>query len=119
MIRKPRNVFLNRSQSVQQKYFFYPWFFCVLTLLLAGDTVYRVKAKVEDLGIHYVGWRWEARMVERFMSYEVNGIKGRGVSEFHYHHAGGRQADPTADPSWFAAFVEDTYQQASALKSAN
>ena len=26
MIRKPRNVFLNRSQNVLQKYFFHPWF---------------------------------------------------------------------------------------------
>ncbi|KAK3921904.1 6-phospho-beta-galactosidase [Frankliniella fusca] len=76
----------------------------------AGETVYRVKAHVEDFGVHYVGWRWEARMVERFITYEVNGIRGRGVSEFHYHNKSGRQADTTADPEWFPALLKQTYR---------
>lgn len=72
--------------------------------------MYRVKAHVEDLGVHYVGWRWEARMVERFMSYEVNGVRGRGVSEFHYHNASGRKADTSRDPEWFPALLKETYR---------
>ncbi|XP_034240490.1 uncharacterized protein LOC117644891 [Thrips palmi] len=76
----------------------------------AGETVYRVKAHVEDFGVHYVGWRWEARMVERFMSYEVNGVRGRGVSEFHYHNDSGRKADTSGDPEWFPALLKETYR---------
>lgn len=55
---------------------------------------------MEYEAIHYVGWKWEARMVERFVQYTVNGIPGRGVSEFHYNNKGGR---PVAvnDPYWF------------------
>ena len=37
-----------------------------------------------------MGWEWEARILERFCSYEVDGVPGWGVSEWHYRHHGGR-----------------------------
>ncbi|XP_066995909.2 uncharacterized protein [Anabrus simplex] len=70
----------------------------------AGPTVYTVQVNVEHQAVHYVGWNWEARMVERFVKYEVNGIPGRGVSEFHYHRSEGRPEDYSkTDPQWFQA----------------
>ncbi|XP_024937100.1 uncharacterized protein LOC107264026 isoform X2 [Cephus cinctus] len=54
----------------------------------AGGTVYRVQVDVEYESIHYKGEEREARMVERFVRYHVNGkVKGRGVSEFHYNNS--------------------------------
>ncbi|XP_069689416.1 uncharacterized protein [Periplaneta americana] len=68
----------------------------------AGSTVYTVQVFVEYESTHYVGWKWEARMVERFVRYVVNGIPGRGVSEFHYYNKGGRPTSAAEkDPEWF------------------
>lgn len=56
--------------------------------------MYNVQVNVEYESIHYVGKNWDARMVERFVSYRVNGtIDGRGVSEFHYRHKDGPKLD--------------------------
>ncbi|KDQ88522.1 hypothetical protein L798_06649 [Zootermopsis nevadensis] len=68
----------------------------------AGPTIYTVQVNVEYAAVHYVGWKWEARMVERFVQYTVNGIPGRGVSEFHYYNKGGRPSSVAVnDPYWF------------------
>ncbi|PSN35517.1 hypothetical protein C0J52_18435 [Blattella germanica] len=68
----------------------------------AGPTVYDVQVKEEYQSTHYKGWKWEARLVERFVKYIVNGIPGRGVSEFHYYNKGGRpQYIADKDPDWF------------------
>ncbi|XP_049957988.1 uncharacterized protein LOC126474556 [Schistocerca serialis cubense] len=70
----------------------------------AGSTVYHAQVNVEYLSTHYVGWKWEARMVERFIKCTVNGIPGRGVSEFHYHNSTGRPEKVSKnDPQWFQA----------------
>ena len=37
-----------------------------------------------------MGWEWEARILERFCEYVVDGVPGWGVSEWHYRHHGGR-----------------------------
>ena len=37
-----------------------------------------------------MGWEWEARIIERFCRYEVDGAQGWGVSEWHFRHHGGR-----------------------------
>jgi len=64
--------------------------------------VYNVQVTAEHASTHYKGWKWEARMVERFVRYIVNGIPGQGVSEFHYHNKGGRPPSVAAnDPFWF------------------
>lgn len=48
---------------------------------------YRVKVDVEFEEVHYKGSDKEAKMVERFVRCLVNGVEGRGVSEWHYNHA--------------------------------
>jgi len=46
-----------------------------------------------------MGWEWEARIVERFCRYRVNGVEGWGVSEWHWRHHGGRPEELAAkDP---------------------
>lgn len=66
----------------------------------AGSKRYTIQAQVVDQAEHLVGNNWEARMVERFIDVNVNGIRGYGVSEFHYNNPSGR---PSADndPEWF------------------
>nr|CAD7403027.1 unnamed protein product [Timema cristinae] len=73
----------------------------------AGGTVYTVKAKEINQSIHFKGWKWEARMVERFLTYDVNGVLGKGVSEFHYHSSKGRSKSIARDdPGWFQDVIQ-------------
>ncbi|XP_045450924.1 uncharacterized protein LOC123659795 [Melitaea cinxia] len=68
----------------------------------AGDEVYTIQVLVEYESIHYVSQDWDARMVERFCKFIVNGVPGRGVSEFHYRHKDGRpESVAKNDPEWF------------------
>ncbi|XP_050351741.1 uncharacterized protein LOC126774316 isoform X2 [Nymphalis io] len=68
----------------------------------AGDEVYTIQVLVEYEAIHYVSQEWDARMVERFCKFIVNGVPGRGVSEFHYRHKDGRpESAAKTDPDWF------------------
>ncbi|XP_041987767.1 uncharacterized protein LOC121739387 [Aricia agestis] len=68
----------------------------------AGDEVYTVQVLVEYESIHYVSDEWEARMVERFCKFIVNGVPGRGVNEFHYRHTDGRpESAAKNDPEWY------------------
>ncbi|XP_032520520.2 uncharacterized protein LOC116772433 [Danaus plexippus] len=68
----------------------------------AGDVVYIVQVLVEYESIHFVSQDWDARMVERFCKFVVNGVPGRGVSEFHYRHHGGRPDEVAQnDPEWY------------------
>ncbi|XP_063239942.1 uncharacterized protein LOC134540860 isoform X3 [Bacillus rossius redtenbacheri] len=66
----------------------------------AGGQVYTAQLMEESRAEHYKGWRWEARLVERFLTCRVNGVPGRAVSEFHYRSTDGRPQLPT-DPPWF------------------
>uniref|UniRef100_A0A1B6DMW9 Uncharacterized protein n=1 Tax=Clastoptera arizonana TaxID=38151 RepID=A0A1B6DMW9_9HEMI len=76
----------------------------------AGPKVYEVQVNVEHKAVHYVGWKWEARMVERFVKYRVNGVNGRGISEFHYNCKKGRPVSASkTDPEWFADCVRKYY----------
>ncbi|XP_049874258.1 uncharacterized protein LOC126372504 [Pectinophora gossypiella] len=68
----------------------------------AGDEVYTVQVLVEYEAVHYVSKDWEARMVERFCKFVVNGVPGRGVSEFHYNNKEGRSENyAKSDPTWY------------------
>lgn len=81
-------------------------------MFVAGGRVYTVRVSVLHQSVHYVGWRWEARMVERFVSYSVDGVKGRGVSEWHYHSSSGRPPSASAkDPAWFSEAIEKFYSK--------
>jgi hypothetical protein len=66
------------------------------------DIINLVQVTVEYESVHYVSEEWEARMVERFCKFSVNGARGRGVSEFHYRHRAGRPETAAAsDPEWY------------------
>ncbi|CAH2039289.1 unnamed protein product, partial [Iphiclides podalirius] len=73
------------------------------SLVIAAITVNdHRQVLVEYESVHYVSSEWEARMVERFCAYRVDGVRGRGVSEFHYRHSGGRpEAAARDDPEWY------------------
>jgi len=48
-----------------------------------------------------MGWQWEARVVERFCRYQVNGAQGWGVSEWHWKQHEGRPSELEAsDPDY-------------------
>ncbi len=48
------------------------------------------KVKVLDLVEVRMGWQWEARVVERFCEFTVDGVPGWGISEWHWRAYGGR-----------------------------
>lgn len=66
----------------------------------ADQQRYTIQVQVVDQDEHNVGNNWEARMVERFIEVQVNGIRGYGVSEFHYNNKNGRPR-AVSDPEWF------------------
>lgn len=70
----------------------------------AGERRYTIQVQVVDQDEHFVGNDWEARMVERFIEVTVNGIRGHGVSEFHYRNTTGRAIAPS-DPHWFRSTI--------------
>lgn len=50
----------------------------------ANGVTYDVKVKTAYECEHFKGSDSEARLIERFNTYEVNGIKGQGISEWQY-----------------------------------
>ncbi|KAK3866638.1 hypothetical protein Pcinc_027840 [Petrolisthes cinctipes] len=67
----------------------------------AGGVEHLVEVEVEMSPQHYLGWEWEARMVETFVKYRVDGVAGAGVCEWQYRHKGGRPDHLNAsDPHW-------------------
>lgn len=65
----------------------------------AGGEWYEVAVLVQGRAQVMFGWEWEARVIERFCRYSINGEEGWGVSEWEYRHMGGRpdkysQTDP-------------------------
>lgn len=58
-----------------------------------------LQVKVLDTVEVFIGWEWEARILERFCEYVIDGVPGWGVSEWHYRHYGGRPQEFTSfDP---------------------
>lgn len=53
----------------------------------ANGEKYEASVEVEYEAVHFVGNNREARMVERFIKCTVNGVTGRGISEWHYNNA--------------------------------
>nr|CAI5821775.1 unnamed protein product [Callosobruchus analis] len=52
----------------------------------ANQKVYEIQVKYRYQSVHYKGRSKEARMNERFLKCIVNGIPGRGISEWHYNN---------------------------------
>jgi len=57
----------------------------------AGDKWYHVHVDVQRKGEAMFGLEWEARVVERFCRYTINGVDGWGVSEWEYRHKEGNK----------------------------
>ena len=51
--------------------------------------------KVLDTVEVFIGWEWEARILERFCEYVIDGVPGWGVSEWHYRNHKGRPSQYT------------------------
>lgn len=67
----------------------------------AGGVDRVVEVLVEESPEHFLGWDWEARMVETWVKYRVNGSPGKGICEWNYQHLGGRpKALNDGDPEW-------------------
>lgn len=57
---------------------------------VAGDHIYECKVKYDLTASHFVGNNVEVKMYERFLSCEVNGVKGKGISEWNYSNTSGK-----------------------------
>lgn len=55
---------------------------------MANGNTYDVDLVTEHEAVHYKGVDDEAKLVERFLRVQVNGIKGRAISEWHYNNVG-------------------------------
>jgi hypothetical protein len=65
-----------------------------------GHTYY-VQVKVLETQELYIGWEWEARIVERRCKFTVDGIEGYGISECMYRNVTGRPEEyKKTDPEW-------------------
>ncbi|XP_068238001.1 uncharacterized protein [Palaemon carinicauda] len=68
---------------------------------IAGGQEYVVEVCIIESPQFYIGWEWEARLVEQFATFKLNGKKGWGVTEWHYRHTGGRpHVYTSSDPAW-------------------
>ncbi|XP_018008200.2 uncharacterized protein LOC108665910 [Hyalella azteca] len=53
--------------------------------------------------VFFMGWQWEARIVEKFVRVKLDGVPGWGVVEFQYNQGPGDHRPPTlagGDPTW-------------------
>ncbi|XP_050301318.1 uncharacterized protein LOC126739604 [Anthonomus grandis grandis] len=57
---------------------------------VAGNHTYECKVKYDFTAAHFVGNNTEVKMYERFLTCEVNGIKGKGISEWNYSNTSGK-----------------------------
>lgn len=55
---------------------------------ICNNKNYDCKIKYVYDSVHYKGSDIEAKLYERFFTCEVNGRKGKGVSEWHYNNVG-------------------------------
>ncbi|CAG9770423.1 unnamed protein product [Ceutorhynchus assimilis] len=57
---------------------------------VAADHIYECKVKYDSTVAHFVGENTLVKMYERFLTCEVNGIKGKGISEWNYSNTNGK-----------------------------
>lgn len=64
-----------------------------------GGEKYHVQVDITESAEFFMGWEWEARIVEQLARFTVNGIPGWGAAEWEYRHLGGRpSAIAASDP---------------------
>ena len=56
--------------------------------VLGKGKLYSCYVKYFSRSIHFKGNDHEAKLCELFFTCDVNGVKGRGVSEWHYNNVG-------------------------------
>jgi hypothetical protein len=78
------------------KFFFFVW---LMKLFL-------FQIRVLDTVEVFLGWEWEARILERFCEFTVDGVPGWGVSEWHYRNHGGRPKNLTENDPEYTKNVE-------------
>lgn len=67
----------------------------------AAERTWNVQVNVIEAPVFYIGWEWEARIVETMCIFEVNGVPGWGGVEFMYRNTAGRPDEIAAkDPEW-------------------
>jgi hypothetical protein len=66
-----------------------------------GGEKYHVQVDTIESAEFFMGWEWEARIVEHLARFTVNGIAGWGAAEWQYRHLGGRPSAVAAnDPPY-------------------
>jgi hypothetical protein len=71
----------------------------IVFLFPAGGEKYHVQVNSTESAELFIGWNWEARVVEHFAHFTVNGVAGWGAVEWEYRHLGGRPSAVAAiDP---------------------
>lgn len=56
----------------------------------AGDVIYECKVQYDLTVSHFVGNNEVVKMYERFLTCEINGVKGKGISEWNYNNLSGK-----------------------------
>ncbi|XP_023703367.1 uncharacterized protein LOC111862314 isoform X2 [Cryptotermes secundus] len=59
----------------------------------AGGEKYHVQVDIAESFEFFMGWEWEARIVENLAHFTVNGVAGWGAVEWEYRHLGGRPGE--------------------------
>jgi hypothetical protein len=52
----------------------------------AGGHEFQVQVSVVAQSTHYLGTEMEARNTERFVTYDIDGVPGIGISEWNYRN---------------------------------
>ena len=66
-----------------------------------ANRTWDVQVNVLEQPQFYIGWEWEAKIVERMCTFTANGVPGWGISEFMYRNMTGRPQEFTdKDPDW-------------------
>ena len=77
------------------------WMFQLIKLNKTAKRTWEVQVNVVESPVFYIGWEWEAKIVERMCTFQVNGTPGWGISEFMYRNLSGRPEEvEQKDPDW-------------------
>ena len=72
-----------------------------LRVKTTNGKVYYIQVQVLETQELFMGWEFEARIVERRCKFNVDGVEGYGISECQYRNPGGRpEKYSKTDPEW-------------------
>jgi hypothetical protein len=58
----------------------------LLLLLKTGGEEFQVQVSVLAESPHFLGLEKEAKNIERFVTYKINGVPGIGITEWNYRN---------------------------------